>query len=234
MENEKREKFGSRLGFILVSAGCAVGLGNVWKFPYICGMNGGAAFILVYLGFLLLLGLPILISEFAIGRGSGKSVGSASPAADAEMISMADSLLKSLGLKNIELNINSIGCPSCRAGYHKALRDYFEEKKSDLCDTCLGRLERNPMRILDCKSPVCSKIAAGAPTVLEFLCDDCKSHFESVKKYLDAMDIEYTVNPQIVRGLTITQERFLNLYQRKSAHRAPFAAADGMTDLSPK
>ena len=77
MENEKREKFGSRLGFILVSAGCAVGLGNVWKFPYICGMNGGAAFILVYLGFLLLLGLPILISEFAIGRGSGKSVGSA-------------------------------------------------------------------------------------------------------------------------------------------------------------
>lgn len=77
MENEKREKFGSRLGFILVSAGCAVGLGNVCKFPYICGMNGGAAFILVYLGFLLLLGLPILISEFAIGRGSGKSVGSA-------------------------------------------------------------------------------------------------------------------------------------------------------------
>lgn len=72
-----REKFGSRLGFILVSAGCAVGLGNVWKFPYICGINGGAAFIVIYLICLLIMGLPILVCEFSIGRGSGKSIGSA-------------------------------------------------------------------------------------------------------------------------------------------------------------
>ena len=77
MENNKREKFASRLGFILVSAGCAVGLGNVWKFPYICGINGGAIFIILYLICLCLLGLPILISEFAVGRGSGQSIGKA-------------------------------------------------------------------------------------------------------------------------------------------------------------
>ncbi|MGN0538502.1 MAG: histidine--tRNA ligase [Candidatus Fimenecus sp.] len=127
--------------------------------------------------------------------------GAGNPSADAEVISLANEVFNYLGINNLSLEINSIGCPECRKEYHKALKAYFEQYKDELCDTCLGRLERNPMRILDCKSPVCSKIAAGAPTVLEFLCDDCKAHFESVKKYLDAMDIEYTVNPRIVRGL---------------------------------
>ena len=127
--------------------------------------------------------------------------GAGNASADAEAISLANEVFNYLGINNLSLEINSIGCPECRKEYHKALKEYFEQYEDELCETCLGRLERNPMRILDCKSPVCSKIAAGAPTVLEFLCDDCKSHFESVKKYLDAMDIEYTVNPQIVRGL---------------------------------
>lgn len=127
--------------------------------------------------------------------------GAGNASADAEAISLANEVFNYLGINNLSLEINSIGCPECRKEYHKALKEYFEQYKDELCETCLGRLERNPMRILDCKSHVCSKIAAGAPTVLEFLCDDCKSHFESVKKYLDAMDIEYTVNPQIVRGL---------------------------------
>ena len=127
--------------------------------------------------------------------------GAGNASADAEAISLANEVFNYLGINNLSLEINSIGCPECRKEYHKALKEYFEQYKNELGETCLGRLERNPMRILDCKSPVCSKIAAGAPTVLEFLCDDCKSHFESVKKYLDAMDIEYTVNPQIVRGL---------------------------------
>ena len=127
--------------------------------------------------------------------------GAGNASADAEAISLANEVFNYLGINNLSLEINSIGCPECRKEYHKALKEYFDRYKDELCETCLGRLERNPMRILDCKSPVCSKIAAGAPTVLEFLCDDCKSHFESVKKYLDAMDIEYTVNPQIVRGL---------------------------------
>lgn len=127
--------------------------------------------------------------------------GAGAPSADAEVISLANEVFNYLGINNLSLEINSIGCPECRKSYHKALKEYFEKYKGELCETCLGRLARNPMRILDCKSPVCSKIAAEAPTVIKFLCDDCKDHFESVKKYLDAMDMEYTVNPQIVRGL---------------------------------
>ncbi len=127
--------------------------------------------------------------------------GAGSPAADAEVISLAHEFFNYLGINNLSLEINSIGCPECRKNYHKALKEYFETYKGDLCETCLGRLDRNPMRILDCKSPVCSGIADKAPTVIEFLCEDCHNHFESVKKYLDAMEIEYTVNPQIVRGL---------------------------------
>lgn len=99
------------------------------------------------------------------------------------------------------LEINSIGCPTCRAEYHKALKAYFEQYKADLCGTCLDRLERNPMRILDCKSPVCSKIAEDAPVMLDYLCDECREHFEKVKSYLDALMISYVVNPHIVRGL---------------------------------
>lgn len=128
-------------------------------------------------------------------------VGTASPAADAEVISIAKDIFDFLEVRNINLEINSIGCPQCRKEYHKALKAYFEKYKGELCETCLGRLDRNPMRILDCKSPVCGEIAKNAPTVLEFLCDDCKDHFEKTKSYLDAMGIEYTVNPTIVRGL---------------------------------
>ncbi len=128
-------------------------------------------------------------------------IGSASPAADAEMISMAHTLLESLGLRNIELNINSIGCPACRAEYHKALKEFFASKTSELCGTCLGRLEKNPMRILDCKSPVCSGIAKDAPVITDYLCEECSDHFAQLKELLAAMNIEYKVNPKIVRGL---------------------------------
>ena len=127
--------------------------------------------------------------------------GADSPLADAEIISLADTYFKELGVKDLSLEINSIGCPTCRAEYHKALKAYFGDRKDELCDTCKDRLERNPMRILDCKSPVCSEIATGAPVVLDYLCDECKAHFEKVKAYLNALNIEFTVNPRIVRGL---------------------------------
>ncbi|MCI5946490.1 MAG: histidine--tRNA ligase [Oscillospiraceae bacterium] len=127
--------------------------------------------------------------------------GSASPAADAEMIAMVDAFLRRLGIKEIALNINSIGCPKCRGEYHKALKSYFEGRKDELCGTCQERLEKNPMRILDCKSPICQGIAKDAPVILDYLCDDCKSHFEKLQKNLTAMNIEFTVNPKIVRGL---------------------------------
>lgn len=127
--------------------------------------------------------------------------GSADPLADAEVILLGSSIFERFGLKDVRLEINSIGCPECRAKYLEALRAYFEDRKGELCETCLGRLERNPMRILDCKSPVCSAIAQGAPRMLGYLCDGCREHFESVKQALDAVGVAYTVNPSIVRGL---------------------------------
>ncbi len=127
--------------------------------------------------------------------------GAASPAADAEVISLAGHLLGGLGIDRLSLEINSIGCPTCRAKYHEALKAYFHAHEEALCSTCRDRLERNPMRILDCKSPVCSEIAAAAPVMLDYLCDDCAAHFEEVKAHLDAAHISYTVNPHIVRGL---------------------------------
>lgn len=128
-------------------------------------------------------------------------LGTAAPAADAELISLAHEIFSHLGVEGLRLEINSIGCPTCRKKYHEALHSYFESKKADLCETCLDRLGRNPMRILDCKSPVCSEIAKDAPKVLDYICEDCSAHFEVVKKHLDAMNIPYVVNPTIVRGL---------------------------------
>ncbi len=127
--------------------------------------------------------------------------GSQSPYADAEVISLAKSIIDRTGLKNIALNINSIGCPTCRANYHNALKEFFAPKVDCLCDTCKSRLDRNPMRILDCKSPICSDIAKDAPLILDYLCEDCSTHFEKLKSILTNMGIEYSVNPKIVRGL---------------------------------
>lgn len=130
-----------------------------------------------------------------------EAFGAGSPAQDAEIIALANEVFTYLGVQNLTLEINSIGCPTCRAAYQKALKAYFERYQSDLCETCRGRLDRNPMRILDCKSPVCSKIAADAPKILDYLCDDCRAHFDAVQQYLNAMQIDFTVNPEIVRGL---------------------------------
>lgn len=128
-------------------------------------------------------------------------IGAAAPNADAEVIALARQVLSSIGIEKISLEINSIGCPECRKAYHAALKEYFSANIDELCGTCKDRLERNPMRILDCKSPVCSEIASKAPVVIDYLCDDCREHFEKVKEHLSAMNIEFTVNPHIVRGL---------------------------------
>ena len=128
--------------------------------------------------------------------------GTAEPAADAQVIAMAMSIFNRLGLADdIEVSINSIGCPTCRAEYRKALRTYFEGYKDQLCETCNSRLERNPMRILDCKSPVCGEIAKGAPKITDYLCDDCRAHFEKVQTLLKSIDIPFSIDPGLVRGL---------------------------------
>lgn len=127
--------------------------------------------------------------------------GAASPAADAEMIMLAQHILQALHITGVSLHINSIGCPTCRAKYHAALRSYFEQHIDTLCETCKGRLERNPMRILDCKSPVCGTVTKDAPRMIDYLCDECAEHFEAVQSYLKAADIPYVVDTGIVRGL---------------------------------
>jgi histidyl-tRNA synthetase len=127
--------------------------------------------------------------------------GSASPLADAEAIALANSVISRLGLKNVELNINSIGCPECRAKYREALKAYFKPHFNELCDTCKERFEKNPMRLLDCKSKEDQEIAKNAPVITDYLCDDCAAHFEDVKKYLSIMGVSYKLNPKIVRGL---------------------------------
>lgn len=119
---------------------------------------------------------------------------------DAETILLADTFLKKLGLKTT-LQINSIGCPVCRAAYNKALKDYFAPRLNDLCEDCRTRYEKNPLRLLDCKEERCRSINAGAPSILDYLCEDCKAHFNEVSARLSEAGVPYTVNPRIVRGL---------------------------------
>ncbi|MBQ6795605.1 MAG: histidine--tRNA ligase [Clostridia bacterium] len=127
--------------------------------------------------------------------------GAKGPAIDAEIISLAGSVLKELKVPELKLNLNSIGCPTCRSKYNAVLREYFANYMDTLCETCKSRYEKNPLRILDCKSPVCKEIGEKAPMLLDYICDECNEHFESVKKYLDASGIEYNIDPTIVRGL---------------------------------
>lgn len=127
--------------------------------------------------------------------------GAKGPAIDAEVISLARTVLDEFKIPNLKLNINSIGCPVCRSRYNEVLKEYFSNHLDTLCETCKSRFEKNPLRILDCKSPICKKIGEGAPMLLDYICDECSEHFESVKRYLDACDIEYCVDPTIVRGL---------------------------------
>ena len=120
---------------------------------------------------------------------------------DAEIVSLAITFLKSVGLTDLSININSIGCPECRKAYSDALREYLKPRYDELCDTCKGRYERNPLRIIDCKSEICQDIVKDAPKLLDYICDDCREHFEQFKACLDAMDIDYKIDTGIVRGL---------------------------------
>ena len=127
--------------------------------------------------------------------------GSKEPSMDAEVIAFAMEFLKSLGLKSLSLNINNLGCPNCRPKYNEALKKFLEENYDDLCGLCQSRFDKNPMRILDCKNKNCGEITKNAPIILDYMCEECDSHFAEVKKYLDILNIPYTVDPGIVRGL---------------------------------
>jgi len=127
--------------------------------------------------------------------------GAPDPSSDALIINLAYDFLCGLGITGLELRLNSIGCPECRAQYRKALVGYFDKYKGKLCETCAGRLNTNPMRILDCKSPVCKEISKNAPVITDYLCPDCKEHFEKLQVYLKDAGIPFILDTAIVRGL---------------------------------
>lgn len=130
-----------------------------------------------------------------------EAFGAANATMDAEVLSLALTFLDSVGLKDLSVNINSIGCPECRKAYSDALKEYLQPHYDELCDTCKNRYARNPLRILDCKSEICQDKVKNAPSLLDYICDDCREHFEQFKACLDGMGVNYTIDPGIVRGL---------------------------------
>lgn len=130
-----------------------------------------------------------------------ETFGAPGAAADFTVISLAAAVIRELGLANVKLHVNSIGCPECRPAYRAVLKDYLRANSARLCDTCLDRLETNPLRVLDCKCDSCRKVAEAAPKAIDHLCPECQAHFEELKACLSAAEIDYVVDPHIVRGL---------------------------------
>lgn len=127
--------------------------------------------------------------------------GGKGPETDAEVILLARDYIAALGVEGVELNLNSIGCKHCRPKFNEALKEYLRPHLPEMCDTCRSRFDKNPLRILDCKEEICSKINENAPKTVDFLCDECREHFEKLKEILDACGVKYKLNPKLVRGL---------------------------------
>lgn len=130
-----------------------------------------------------------------------EAIGGDSPSLDAEVIALAMQFLNELGLNDLSVSINSVGCPVCRESYNRLLKDYLLQKSDVLCDLCNDRREKNPMRVIDCKNETCQANIVDIPLMADHLCEDCQKHFETLKEYLDEMDIRYSVDKKIVRGL---------------------------------
>lgn len=130
-----------------------------------------------------------------------EALGEANPAVDAEVILLAMNLLEGLGLKDLELSINSVGCPKCRSKYRTMLQDFFRDKLEDLCEDCRSRFERSPLRILDCKKDSDKPYMADAPKITDCLCEECAEHFAKLKELLTSAGISFTHDPRLVRGL---------------------------------
>ena len=130
-----------------------------------------------------------------------EALGVTGPNVDAEIILLAVQVLQTLGLKDLKLKINSVGCPNCRPQHREKLQAFFKPNFDQLCHDCQGRFERNPLRLLDCKNPKCHELGVGAPSLEECLCDECRAHFEGLKELLTAAGVEYEDDPNLVRGL---------------------------------
>ena len=130
-----------------------------------------------------------------------EALGSDKPSLDAEVIALAVQFFTEVGLKDLAVSINSVGCPTCRAEYNARLKEYLDKKSDVLCETCLERKDKNPMRVIDCKNPTCKENFNDIPFLVDHICDDCKDHFEKLQTYLKEMDINFVVDKTIVRGL---------------------------------
>ena len=130
-----------------------------------------------------------------------EALGEKNPALDAEIILLAWDFLKSLGLNDLKLKINTVGCPKCRPVYRKKLQEYFSEYRTELCDDCKTRIEKNPLRLLDCKIDGEKDFMQDAPNIFTCLCDDCREHFSAVEKFLQAANLEFELDSRLVRGL---------------------------------
>lgn len=130
-----------------------------------------------------------------------EALGSDNPSLDAEVIALAIQFFNEVGLKDLAVSINSVGCPTCRAQYNDKLKEYLDAKADILCDTCLDRKDKNPMRVIDCKNPTCQENLTDIPFMIDHICDDCSTHFEKLKEYLTEMDVNFVVDKSIVRGL---------------------------------
>ena len=127
--------------------------------------------------------------------------GATHPGVDAEVIVLAVEIFKRLGLTGLTVKVNTVGCADCRPKHMEELKTYFRQYEDKLCDTCRDRLERNPLRILDCKEDGCKEVCKGAPTTIEAACDNCSTHFAKLKEYLNAAGVQFEVDTNLVRGL---------------------------------
>ena len=137
------------------------------------------------------------------------------PSADVEIINVATKILDSLKITDVIVEINSIGCPVCRKKYQEILKSFFKNNLENYCETCQNRFEKNPMRILDCKEEKCKKLNKTAPSILDYLCEECREHFEKVKSGLNELNIKYVINPKIVRGLDYYTKTVFEIISKK-------------------
>ena len=160
-----------------------------------------------------------------------EAFGSKGPLIDAEIIALGQAFFKKVGVEQYQIEINSIGCGECRPGYNEKLTDYFKPIITDMCFTCQSRLEVNPLRILDCKESKCKDYLTGAPLILEYLCKDCKEHFELLKSYLDNLSVDYIVNRRIVRGLDYYTKTVFEFVSDKVGTQGTICAGGRYDDL---
>ena len=145
-------------------------------------------------------------------------IGTSSYLADVEAIMLGVRIFEELNIPNVKLNLNSIGCPECRKKYQEALKEFIRPNLEKYCDTCKTRFEKNPMRILDCKEEKCKKLNIGAPVILDYLCEECKEHFENVKNMLNKIGIEYKIDSEIVRGLDYYTKTVFEFISKKEGY----------------